>query len=90
MHYGFSIVPVNAFHRAIFVAKLVIISIMSDFASHISHFFYSDNRLKNIIIGVGDEFDSTDTASFDPSSFTQCLNHPGQWLIINNSTFCFP
>ena len=43
------------------------------------HLYIAD-RLKNIAIGVGDEFDSTDTASFGPSSFTRCLNHSGKHL----------
>ena len=39
--------------------------------------FHTAERLQKIIIGVGNEFNSTDTALFDPTSFTQCVNHPG-------------
>ena len=34
--------------------------------------------LQQFVVGVGDEFDLTDTASFDPTTFTRCLYHHGK------------
>ena len=37
----------------------------------------TDDRLRDFIVGVGNEFDE---ASFDPESFSQCYFYPGNLL----------
>ena len=72
----------------VFITELILLFPMLAFIANVAIFeqisgnprispFCTVDRLKKIIIGVGDEFDSTDTASFDPLTFTRCVSHPG-------------
>ena len=33
------------------------------------------------MVGVGDDFNETDVASFNPASFTPCFFYPGKLLL---------
>ena len=42
-----------------------------------SFFVFTDQRLHNFTVAVGNEFPSRE--SFDPENFTQCIHFPGQF-----------